>query len=286
MNKLATTLIVILVMGIVFATVLYSMNKASNASPNTPEIKVNYTTIGTIKVYNTSALSPFLSPYVNVSYVKLISQVVEYGIINFIKMNSTKGIIGYFKGGVLSSFAFSKINQTLVSHGFKYAEYNSLLYDYNNKTAVGFDGNYFYIVHQNSPNVTMTIDLLYYLYSSNKTFSPPSNTNLIATGTFHKGNFTAYSQNSQIVIKAYFKGNLSKLDDYLRFFNFTTSNFTVEGKVIFHNSTVEVYSLNAVYNGSPVYMMSGFKEIVPHEIYAVSIISSEEINISEVLSML
>ena len=287
MNKLGLTILIILVVGIVTATFLYSMTRTAVANANNPSLKINYQTVGTVKIYNTSALVPFLSEYVtNVSYMKLVSRVVQYGILNFTKINNVSGVIGYFKGGVLSSFAFTQLNQTLTSHGFKYAEYQSLLYDYNTTTAVGFDGKYFYLVHDNSTNQTLTIDLLYYIYTSNKTFSPTAQTNMIASGTFEKDNFTAYSNNSQIIVQAYFHGNYTNLTKLLKFFNFTTSNFTVAGKVIFKNATVEVYSLNSTYSNKTLYELIGIKEVQSNLIYGVGIISPQEISLSEVLSLL
>jgi len=286
MNKLGVTILIILVVGIVAATFLYSMTRTV-ANANDSSLKINYQTVGTVKIYNTSALVPFLSEYVsNISYMKLASQVVQYGILNLIKINNTKGIIGYFKGGVLSSFAFTQLNQTLTSHGFKYAEYQSLLYDYNTTTAIGFDGKYFYLVHDNSTNQTLTTDLLYYIYNSNKTFSPTTETNLIASGTFEKGNFTAYANNSQIVLQAYFHGNYTNLTKVLKFFTFTTSNFSATGNIVFKNATVEVYSLNVTYNGKTLYVVTGFKDVQSNTVYGVGIISSQEISLSEVLSLL
>ena len=286
MNKLGVTILIILVVGIVAATFLYSMTRTV-ANANDSSLKINYQTVGTVKIYNTSALIPFLSEYVsNISYVKLASQVVQYGILNLIKINNTKGVIGYFKGGVLSSFAFTQLNQTLTSHGFKYAEYQSLLYDYNTTTAIGFDGKYFYVVHDNSTNQTLTTDLLYYIYTSNKTFSLTTQNNMIASGTFEKGNFTAYSNNSQIVVQAYFQGNYTNLTKVLKFFTFTTSNFSATGNIVFKNATVEVYSLNTTYNGKTLYVVTGFKEVQSNMVYGVGIISSQEIGLSEVLSLL
>jgi len=286
MNKLGVTILIILVVGIVAATFLYSMTRTV-ANANDSSLKINYQTVGTVKIYNTSALVPFLSEYVsNISYVKLASQVVQYGILNLIKINNTKGVIGYFKGGVLSSFAFTQLNQTLTSHGFKYAEYQSLLYDYNTTTAIGFDGKYFYVVHDNSTNQTLTTDLLYYIYNSNKTFSSTTQNGMIASGTFEKGNFTAYSNNSQIVLQGYFQGNYTNLTKLLKFFTFTTSNFSATGNIVFKNATVEVYSLNVTYNGKTLYVVTGFKEVQSNMVYGVGIISSQEISLSEVLSLL
>ncbi|QIW23516.1 hypothetical protein EWF20_04655 [Sulfolobus sp. S-194] len=284
MNKLATVIIGVLLVGIIAGVLIFSVGKANIVKANNSNT-INYRTLGTIKIYNVSALTPFLSNYVNSSYVKLASDVVEYGILNFIKINTSKGVIGYFRAGPLSSLAFYQINSTLTSHGFKYAEYKTLLYDYNSTTAVGFDGNYFYLVHQNSSNKNLTITLLYYLYTSNKTFSP-SSTNIIASGAFNKGNFTAYSKNSSIIIQGYFSANYNNLTKILRFFNFTTTNFTVEGKIIFENSTVAVYSITMSYNNKSTYVMIGFREINSSLVYSIGIISSQEISESEVLSLL
>ncbi|BFI74945.1 hypothetical protein [Sulfurisphaera ohwakuensis] len=284
MNKLATVIIAVLLVGIIAGVLIFTIGKANVVKANNSNT-INYQTLGTIKIYNVSALTPFLSNYVNSSYVKLASDVVEYGILNFIKINTSKGVIGYFKAGPLSSLAFYQINSTLTSHGFKYAEYKTLLYDYNLTTAIGFDGNYFYLVHQNSSNENLTLTLLYYLYTSNKTFSP-SSTNIIASGTFSKGNFTAYSKNSSIIIQGYFSASYNNLTKILRFFNFTTTNFTIAGKVVFKNSTVTVYSITTFYSNKSTYVMIGVKEINSNLVYSVGIISSQEISENEVLSLL
>ena len=289
MNKLGLVILIILVVGIATAVFLYSMARTTvttkTTAANSDNPSLNYQTVGTVKIYNTSALIPFLSEYINNSYIELTPQVVEYGILYFIKIDNISGVIGYFKGGMLSSFAFTQLNQTLTSHGFKYAEYQNLLYDYNNKTAIGFDGKYFYLVHESAKNQTLTINLLYYLYESNKTFSPMQ-TNIIATGTFEKGNFTAYANNSQIIVKAYFEGNFSILAKLLKFFSFTTSNFSATGNVVFKNATVEVYSLNITSNGKTLYILIGFKEAEQNIVYAVGVISSQQISLKEVLSLL
>ncbi|BFH73726.1 hypothetical protein SJAV_16700 [Sulfurisphaera javensis] len=286
MDKRSIIILSILVIGIIAGTIIYTMGKFNVAKANNSSFQINYSVIGTVKIYNTSALIPFLSSYINTTYVKLVNSVVKYGIINFIKINNTKGIIGYFKGGPLSSLAFYQINSTLTSHGFKYAEYQTLLYDYNTTTAIGFDGNYFYVVHQNSTNQNLTITLLYYLYTSNKTFTVTSLTNIIVTGSFRHSNFTAYSENSNIIVKGYFKGNFNNFTKFLRYFNFTTTNFTIAGKVIFKNSTVEIFSLSSMYENYTVYAMIGLKEISSNTIYAVGIVSQSQISESEVLNLL
>lgn len=286
MDKRAALIIVILLVGIIAGTMIFMANKASIVKANNNSFEVKYQTLGTLKVYNVSALTPFLSHYLNSSYVKLASSVVKYGIVNVIRINQSKGIIGYFKAGPLSSLAFYQLNSTLTSHGFKYAEYQTLLYDYNQTTAVGFDGNYFYLVHQNSSNQNLTLTLLYYLYTTNKTFTFNSSTNVIAIGTFKEANFTVYSENSSIIVKGLFHGNFKNVTKFLRYFNFTTTNFTISGKTLLKNSSIIIYSLSAEYKNNSVYSMIGLKELSATKVYFVGVISSQPINESEILDIL
>lgn len=167
-----------------------------------------------------------------------------------------------------------------MKHGFVYGQYNTLLYDYKNTSAFGFDGHYFYIVKDNA-SFNTTFFLLKYLYTSQKIFASQPSINVIAYGNTTYGSFQLSSSNSQLILKS--TGNFSSVTKLLKYFNITIGNFTVAGKVVFKNATVVVYSINATYNNRSLFVMIGINK---QENYSIAITSHQEISLAEVLKEL
>ncbi|QGA53881.1 hypothetical protein GFS03_04445 [Sulfolobus sp. E5-1-F] len=283
MNWKIPIILTIIVAISAFIVVLANSHYTTQNSPKTDAFQ--YTTLGQIHTYNISPVTNFVSYYINNTnstlFLSLASQIVGNGTVNFITFNNTYATIGYFKASSpLSSFAFTIINKTLVKHGFKYAQYNSLLYDYKNTTAFGFDGYYFYVVNDNS-SVNVTLFLLKYLYTSQKVFAPHPSSNVIAYGNSSYGSFQLLSSNNQLILKS--TGNFSNVTKLLKYFNITIGNFTVAGKVVYNNGTVVVYSINATYENKSLFVMIGINK---QENYGIAIVSHQEISLGEVLKEL
>ncbi|MCH4816162.1 MAG: hypothetical protein QXY87_11095 [Saccharolobus sp.] len=280
MNAKIPIILTIIVVISAFIIVFASTNSTTQESTSTTDT-FHYTTLGQIHTYNISPITNFISYYVNNTNatlaLSLASQIIGNGTINFISFNNTLATIGYFKASSpLSSFAFTIINKTLVKYGFIYGQYNTLLYDYKNASAFGFDGHYFYIVKDNA-SVNATLFLLKYLYTSQKVFAPQPSINVIAYGNTSYGSFQLLSSNSQLILKG--NGNFSNVAKLLKYFNITIGNFTVAGKVVFKNATVLVYSINATYNNKSLFVMIGINE---QENYSIVITSHQEISLAEV----
>ncbi|QXJ32020.1 hypothetical protein [Saccharolobus shibatae] len=284
MNAKIPIILTIIVVISAFIIVFASTNSTIQESTSTTDT-FHYTTLGQIHMYNISPITNFISYYVNNTNatlaLSLASQIIGNGTMNFISFNKTLATIGYFKASSpLSSFAFTIINKTLVKYGFVYGQYNTLLYDYKNTSAFGFDGHYFYIVKDNA-SANATLFLLKYLYTSQKVFAPQPSINVIAYGNTSYGSFQLLSSNSQLILKG--NGNFTSVTKLLKYFNITIGNFTVTGKVVFKNATVLVYSINATYNNRSLFVMMGINE---QENYSIVITSHQEISLAEVFKEL
>ncbi|ACP44973.1 conserved hypothetical protein [Sulfolobus islandicus Y.G.57.14] len=284
MNAKKPIILTIIVLISAFIVVLASTHPTTQESGSTTDT-FHYSTLDEIHTYNISPITNFISYYLNNTNatlaLSLASQIIGNGTINFISFNNTFAIIGYFKASSpLSSFAFTIINKTLVKHGFVYGQYNTLLYDYKNTSAFGFDGHYFYIVKDNA-SFNTTFFLLKYLYTSQKIFASQPSINVIAYGNTTYGSFQLFSSNSQLILKS--TGNFSSVTKLLKYFNITIGNFTVAGKVVFKNATVVVYSINATYDNRSLFVMIGINK---QDNYSIVITSHQEISLAEVLKEL
>ncbi|WP_338602434.1 hypothetical protein V6M85_02200 [Sulfolobus tengchongensis] len=285
-----TIIIVISAVVIVFATTQNAMKaNNSNNSTDSPYTLSQYTTLGIIHTYNISPITNFIAYYTNNSNVSLVlslaSQIIGNGTVKVVKVdNSYYALLGYFKASSpLSSFAFSVINETLVKHGFNFSQYNSLLYDYKNNTAFGFDGYYFYVVKDNTSRNT-TIFLLKYLYTSEKVFTPQPSQNVVMYGYVNGSNFTLVSMPNQLILKA--NTSYYNITHFLKYFNITIGNFSVAGKVVLKTSNIVIYSVNATYDGKELYAMMGIKNDGNNRMSDVIILSQEKISLNEVLNEL
>ncbi|AAK41558.1 hypothetical protein AB1303_01365 [Saccharolobus solfataricus] len=277
--------IILTVIIVVSAFIVVFASTHSTTQENSTADAFHYTTLGEIHTYNISPVTNFILYYVNNTNttlaLSLASQIIGNGTTNFISFNNTFATIGYFKASTpLSSFAFTIINKTLVKNGFIYGQYNTLLYDYKNTTAFGFDGYYFYIIKDNA-SVNTTLFLLKYLYTSQKVSAPQPSSNVIAYGNTSYGSFQLLSSNSQLILKG--TGNFSNVTKLLKYFNITIGNFTVAGKVVYNNATVVIYSISATYDNKSLFVMIGINK---QENYGVAVISHQEISLSEILKEL
>ncbi|BDB98710.1 hypothetical protein [Saccharolobus caldissimus] len=282
--KTPLILAIVIAIAIIVGILVFANSHTANITNNNDSL--NYTTIGIIYTYNISPLVNFVHYYYNNSNISLIPQIVGNGTIRIIVFNETKAIISYFKASSpLSSLAFYAINETLVKHGFKFSQYNTLLYDYKNTTAFGFDGYYFYLVSDNG-TLNTTIMLLKYLYTSQKIFTSQQSENIIAYGNINNNSFTLFSESSQIILKSNSTLAFNNITQMLKYFNITLGNFTAAGKVIFKNSSIIIYSINSTYKGKNLYIIVGIKNNGNNQTYEVLILSHNEISINEVFKEL
>ncbi|AOL16719.1 hypothetical protein BFU36_08390 [Sulfolobus sp. A20] len=278
--KIPIILAIIIMIAVVAGVLAYANSHNTN---NGSDNNFHYVSLGVIHLYNTSPLIAFIQNYYNNSNISLLPQIIGNGTFNIISFNNTQALIGYVKAvGPLSSLAFYAINETLVKHGFTYAQYKSLLYDYKNNTAIGFDGYYFYLVKDNSSTNT-TIYLLKYLYVSPKIFASQPSKDIIIYGTYNNTNFKLIANSSIVLMKSnYTIGNMfSNLTKIFKFFNITIGNFSATGKVVYKNSSVIVYSVNSTYDGKELYVMLGISNN-----QEVTILSTSPISVNEVLNEL
>ncbi|AAY79714.1 hypothetical protein ATY89_04790 [Sulfolobus acidocaldarius] len=268
----------ILVIAVIAGVMLIHSQSPSNDQSSASQ--VTYKVLGTIYVYNVSYLSNyFMNPNVT-KYINTFGSGVFYAI----SVNQSKGVMGYIQvKGPLASMIFQYINKTLVRHGFQQGSYGSLIYDYKTKTAVGFDGRYIYVVHTNSTNSTINVNLLISLYNSNKQLPTTTEKGLIISGNLPKLNFTGKLVNNQVILNFNYTGNnFDKLTKLLKRFLFETDNLTITGNFVYKNSTFVIYSLNV---NNTTYALLGAED---HNdmITGVIIVSNSSVSVNEIYSYL
>ncbi|BCU69552.1 hypothetical protein [Stygiolobus caldivivus] len=262
----------------------FIMFEVHGATSNTSNNKMVSTTdpkyVGSVYIYNVSALDTFISSYgYNVSN---ITDVFGEGVVHIIDSNFTKGTLGYIQvKGPEASFIFYELNSTLVQHGFKEGSYKNLIYYYANKTAVGFDGHYIYFAHDNV-STSYAINMLISLYNSPKVLPTPVS-GLILKGYIKNTSFEEFAKGEQIILKANStSANFTRLEKVFHFFLFETHKYEVSGHVILRNSTQVVYELQITYKGQSLYAVVGIMKGNNGITYGDMIISPQQINYSEI----
>lgn len=277
-------LITIVVLASVLGFLMFETHSLASSSQQTTLLEDPHY-IGTIYIYNISALNSFISAYgYNVSN---ITNVFGEGVIHVLEYNDTRGVLGYIQvEGPEASLIFYYINSTLTQHGFKQGSYKNLIYYYANKTAIGFDGHYVYFTHDNV-STSEAVNMIISLYNSPKVLPTPVS-GLIFQGYVKNTSFEEFANGQMIILKANStSANFTKLENLFHFFLFETHKYIVEGKVIIKNSTAVVYELKVQEdNGHSVYVIIGIEKGTNGVDYGAMIISPKQINYTDIFNYL
>ncbi|MDT7873422.1 MAG: hypothetical protein RRB18_07425 [Sulfolobaceae archaeon] len=276
-------LITIVILISVLGFLMFETHSLASSSQQTTLEDPHY--IGTIYIYNLSALSSFVSAYgYNVSN---LTNIFGEGVIHVLEYNNTRGVLGYIQvEGPEASLIFYYINSTLTQHGFKQGSYKNLIYYYANKTAIGFDGHYVYFAHDNI-SASEAVNMIISLYNSPKVLPSPIS-GLIFQGYVKNTSFEGFANDQMIILKANStSANFTKLENLFHFFLFETHKYSFEGNVIIKNSTAVVYELTAQKdNGQSIYVIIGIEKGTNGVDYGAMIISPKQINYTEIFNYL